>query len=96
MPMFAWLSIRIFHLHHLIGLVHILDCSGENSTMEKIVIIGSPGAGKSTFARKLGSILKIKVVHLDRVFWQPGWKEKPKILRDRYPRKNRSREAVDY
>jgi adenylate kinase family enzyme len=45
--------------------------------MEKIVIIGSPGAGKSTFARKLGSILNIKVIHLDRVFWRSGWKEKP-------------------
>src|SRR5438874_11532330 len=42
--------------------------------MEKIVIIGSPGAGKSTLARKLDSKLKIKVFHLDRCFWQRGWK----------------------
>src|ERR1700676_832045 len=43
--------------------------------MEKIVIIGSPGAGKSTFAQALGYILHIDVFHLDRYFWQPGWKE---------------------
>lgn len=49
--------------------------------MEKIVIIGSPGAGKSTLARKLGRKLHIKVVHLDRIFWQPGWKEKPRDKR---------------
>jgi adenylate kinase family enzyme len=49
--------------------------------MNKIVIIGSPGAGKSTLARKLYSILNIKVVHLDRIFWQPGWKEKPRGTR---------------
>jgi adenylate kinase family enzyme len=49
--------------------------------MEKIVIIGSPGAGKSTLARKLGRKLHIKVVHLDRIFWQPGWKEKPRDTR---------------
>ncbi len=49
--------------------------------MEKIVIIGSPGAGKSTLARKLESILKIKVVHLDRVFWHPGWEKKPRDIR---------------
>lgn len=42
--------------------------------MEKIVVIGSPGAGKSTFARALGKNLNIEVLHLDRYFWQPGWK----------------------
>jgi adenylate kinase family enzyme len=49
--------------------------------MEKIVIIGSSGAGKSTFAQKLGAILAIEVVHLDRYFWQPGWKEYPRPKR---------------
>ena len=49
--------------------------------MEKIVIIGSPGAGKSTLAQELGRLLNIKVVHLDRVFWQRGWKEKPRETR---------------
>ena len=49
--------------------------------MEKIVIIGSAGSGKSTLARTLYAILNIKVVHLDRVFWQPGWKEKPRDTR---------------
>jgi adenylate kinase family enzyme len=49
--------------------------------MNKIVIIGSPAAGKSTLARNLGRILHINVVHLDRVFWEPGWKEKPKDTR---------------
>lgn len=43
--------------------------------MKKIVIIGSPGAGKSTFAQRLSYILDIEVIHLDRYFWQPGWKE---------------------
>src|SRR5438270_4302834 len=49
--------------------------------MEKIVVIGSAGAGKSTFAQKLGSILNINVIHLDRYFWQSRWKEKPRITR---------------
>src|SRR5574340_571085 len=56
--------------------------------MDKIVIIGSPGAGKSTLARRLGRKLQIPVVHLDRIFWEPGWKEKSRnkrieILKDR-------------
>ena len=49
--------------------------------MDKIVIIGSSGAGKSTLARELGSILKIKVFHLDRFFWQRGWKVKARDTR---------------
>jgi len=44
--------------------------------MEKIVIIGASGAGKSTLAKGLGPILKIKVFHLDRFFWQRGWKRR--------------------
>ncbi len=49
--------------------------------MKKIVVIGSPGAGKSTFAQALGEILNIEVLHLDRYFWQTGWKEYPREKR---------------
>jgi adenylate kinase family enzyme len=49
--------------------------------MEKIVIVGPPGAGKTTLAKELGSILRMKVFHLDRIFWQRGWKEKPRDKR---------------
>lgn len=49
--------------------------------MDRIVIIGSPGAGKSTLARKLGRKLQIQVVNLDRIFWNPDWKEKPRNTR---------------
>ena len=47
--------------------------------MEKIVIIGSPGAGKTDFALQLGKICKIKVLHLDRLFWERGWEKKAGI-----------------
>ena len=46
--------------------------------MERIVIIGCGGAGKSTLARQLGEKLDIPVVHLDRLFWKPGWVEESK------------------
>lgn len=49
--------------------------------MEKIVVVGSSGAGKSLFAKDLGSILKIKVSHLDRLFWQSDWEEKTNFVR---------------
>jgi adenylate kinase family enzyme len=43
--------------------------------MRRVVILGSSGAGKSTFARALGDKLGLPVVHLDALFWRPGWVE---------------------
>lgn len=41
--------------------------------MERILIIGCGGAGKSTLARQLGEKTGLPVVHLDKLFWHPGW-----------------------
>ena len=41
--------------------------------MERIMIIGCGGSGKSTLARQLGQKLGLPVVHLDKLFWTPGW-----------------------
>ncbi|MBQ3109790.1 MAG: DNA topology modulation protein [Clostridia bacterium] len=43
--------------------------------MQKILIIGSPGSGKSTFGRRLSKKLNIPLVHLDSLFWKAGWVE---------------------
>ena len=43
--------------------------------MERILIIGSGGSGKSTLSAALGKQLGIPVIHLDALYWQPGWKE---------------------
>ena len=44
--------------------------------MERIVILGSSGAGKSTFAKKLSAVLDLEVFHLDRFFWSDERMEK--------------------
>lgn len=46
--------------------------------MNKVLIIGPGGAGKSTFARRLGQRLNLEVIHLDCIYWQPGWRESAK------------------
>ena len=37
--------------------------------MKKIIVIGCPGSGKSTFSRRLNKITQIPLFHLDMLFW---------------------------
>ena len=61
--------------------------------MERVLIIGCGGAGKSRLARQLAAMTGLPVIHLDAEFWQPGWMEPDRALwrervrglsRDRY------------
>lgn len=45
--------------------------------MKRIVVTGPAGAGKSELARGLGERLGIPVLHLDAMFWGPGWVPTP-------------------
>lgn len=41
--------------------------------MQRVLVIGSGGSGKSTVSAKLGELLNLEVNHLDKIFWRPGW-----------------------
>jgi adenylate kinase family enzyme len=41
--------------------------------MKKILILGSCGAGKSLFAKRLHNLLGLKLIHLDQYYWKPNW-----------------------
>lgn len=50
--------------------------------MQRVMIIGPGGAGKTTLARRIGERTGLPVVHLDRAYWQPGWVEPEKAAFD--------------
>jgi adenylate kinase family enzyme len=43
--------------------------------MQRVLIVGPCGAGKSTLARHLGARLNLPIFHLDQLNWHPGWIE---------------------
>ena len=44
--------------------------------MQRVMIVGQPGSGKSWLAVRLGSRLGLPVHHMDHIHWQPGWVER--------------------
>ena len=41
--------------------------------MERIIIIGCGGSGKSTLSKQLGEKLHLPVVHIDQLYWRDNW-----------------------
>jgi adenylate kinase family enzyme len=66
---------------------HRTTCRRKTLSVERVAVVGSGGAGKTTFAEVLGDHTELPVVHLDQLHWRPGWVETPKdewtqIVRD--------------
>ena len=45
--------------------------------MERVMIMGCSGSGKSTLSTKLGQILNLPIIHLDKHYWRPDWVSTP-------------------
>src|SRR5437773_10986345 len=41
--------------------------------MQRVLVMGSSGSGKSRFAMRLAEITGLPMVSLDALFWRPGW-----------------------
>jgi adenylate kinase family enzyme len=43
--------------------------------MQRVLVMGCAGSGKSTFGRRLADKLGLPFVSIDQIYWQPGWRE---------------------
>lgn len=50
----------------------------RGNKMQKVLVIGCCGAGKSTFSKKLQAILNVELIHLDQYYHKPNWEEPKK------------------
>lgn len=46
--------------------------------MERIIVIGCPGSGKTTFSGQIAEKTGLPLVHLDALHWRDGWQTVPK------------------
>ena len=46
--------------------------------MKRVMVIGCPGSGKSTFSKKLGKITGLPLYHLDMMYWNSDMTKVPK------------------
>lgn len=61
--------------------VEVFRMNTENITVEnlrRVHVVGTSCSGKTTFAANLASILKVKHIELDALYWLPDWVERPK------------------
>src|SRR5579864_3220948 len=45
----------------------------SGQSMQRVLVMGSSGSGKSTFALRLAELAGLPFVSLDALFWKPGW-----------------------
>ena len=48
---------------------------------DKIIVLGCPGSGKSTFAKRLHARTGLPLIHLDNIWWKP---DRTHISRDEF------------
>lgn len=53
-------------------------CEKKTAKYQRICIIGNSDAGKSTLTLELGALFQLPVLHIDRLYWQPGRVKTPK------------------
>lgn len=55
--------------------------------MKKIIIIGCPGSGKSTFSIELAKVTGLSLIHLDAIYHQDIWESDPEAKKVQWQEK---------
>ncbi len=50
--------------------------------MNRIIVIGCCGAGKSTFSKNLKAKTNLPLYHMDHLYWKSGWQEEEQDIFD--------------
>lgn len=45
--------------------------------MQRVLVIGVGGSGKTTLAQTLSQCTGLPLIHLDALYWGPGWRARP-------------------
>ena len=53
--------------------MHTIPAKRGVLAMQRILLIGNAGAGKTTFAKQLAQKLHLPLVHLDNLYWCGDW-----------------------
>lgn len=55
------------------------------ATARRIIVLGSPGSGKSVFANQLARLTKLPIVALDDLYWEENWQRpEPAVFAERF------------
>ena len=75
------------------NIVRVLqDICARRGNVKRVMIVGQPGAGKSTLAREVGQRTGLPVFHIDHIHWQPGWRERSREEKTRLCREVHAQE----
>ena len=59
-------------------LVDAMPAESDSASPRRILVIGIAGAGKTTLALQMAEALSLPTIHLDALFWRPGWEPTPR------------------